>query len=109
MCVIVGVGVANSGEKYIHADQGVWGVRNINPYLTEGDSVVLPRRSKPVSNIPSMVYGNKSTENGYLFLDSKEREDLLLESPESEKVNKKHIKERGWSGGRTFFRKNVKE
>lgn len=91
MCVIVGVCAINNSDKNIYTDKGVWGVKNINPYLTEGNSVALPRRSRPISNIPPMVYGNKSTENGYLFLDAKERSALLSENPESEKYVKKLV------------------
>jgi len=91
MCVIVGVGTVSGTAKKIFTGGNVWDVNNINPYLTEGNNIALPRRSKPISDIAPMVYGNKSTDNGLLFLDSIERDELLREYPASRKFIKKLV------------------
>ncbi len=60
-------------------------VKNINPYLIEGkDSLVISRR-KPISNVPSLMYGNKPVDGGFLSFDSDEKNELILKNPLSVK------------------------
>ncbi|HGH3238049.1 TPA: type IIL restriction-modification enzyme MmeI [Legionella pneumophila] len=53
--------------------------------------MVLPRRTKPISNIPAMVYGNKATENGYLLLSPDEKDKILAENHEANFFIKKLV------------------
>lgn len=64
-------------------------VDNINPYLTRGKNIVLPRRAKPISSLPQMVYGNKPTDGGFLILELDEKNRLLEKYPESNRFIKK--------------------
>jgi type II restriction/modification system DNA methylase subunit YeeA len=92
ICVIVALkNNSQNSKKYLFNETSKWLVSNINPYLTEGSNICLLRRSKPISNIPPMVYGNKATDNGYLFLNKEERDRLLDVNPESHNFIKKLV------------------
>ena len=88
---IIGLSNISVSQKKLYYHGICHIVNNINPYLTAGRSVVLPRRGKPISNLPPMLYGNKSTDNGYLFLTFEEKEELLKEYPQAKKYIKKLI------------------
>lgn len=88
---IIGLSNISVNQKKLYYNGICHIVNNINPYLTAGRSVVLPRRGKPISNLPPMLYGNKSTDNGYLFLTFEEKEELLKQYPQAEKYIKKLI------------------
>ena len=61
-------------------------VKNISPYLLEGSNVAIGTPNKPlVSGVPSLLFGNKPTDGGNLFLTTEEREDLIAREPLSEK------------------------
>ncbi|MBE0499349.1 MAG: class I SAM-dependent DNA methyltransferase [Campylobacterales bacterium] len=88
---IIGLSNISVSQKKLYYNGICHIVNNINPYLTAGRSVVLARRGKPISNLPPMLYGNKSTDNGYLFLTFEEKEKLLKQYPQAEKYIKKLI------------------
>lgn len=103
ICVIVALkNKSNNSQKHLFNEISKWTVKNINPYLTEGENICLLRRSKPISNIPPMVYGNKATDNGYLFLDKEEKDKLLEYNPEADKFIKKLV-------GSSEFIKGIKK
>lgn len=89
--IIVGIRNLNDDKKYLYSDGRKQEVKNVNPYLTEGGNITLPRRGNPISNIPTMLYGNKSTDDGKLFLTPEERLELISTHPESEKFIKKLV------------------
>jgi type I restriction-modification system DNA methylase subunit len=80
-CVIVGVKKANSKNKKLYSSGLERVTKAISPYLTSGSSTVIHRRSKPLSNMPKMLRGDTPTDNGFLSLDEKEREDILVKEP----------------------------
>lgn len=81
--IIVGCRNISKKSKKIFELGRVSDVKNINPYLTTGNNIVLERRAKPLSELPLMVYGNKPTDNGSLILSEKERDKLILDFPSS--------------------------
>jgi len=57
--------------------------KNINPYLVEGKDFALTARTKPICDVPEMLYGNKIVDGGnYLFTDS-EKHDFVKQEPEA--------------------------
>ncbi len=61
-------------------------VKNISPYLLEGSNIAIVTPNKPlVSGVPSLLFGNKPTDGGNLFLTTEERDDLIAREPLSEK------------------------
>ena len=83
-CVIVGFSSAsNTGVNYLYTGDRVQIVKNINAYLIDAPDVFVISRSSAISDVPPMVYGNKPTDGGFLFLTPKERAELLKAEPAS--------------------------
>ena len=94
-CVIIGLGKSIK-EKYIFDNNRSKLVKNISPYLIEGDITYVKKRSKPLSNLPKMGIGNKPIDNGnYLFSDS-EKIEFIKKEPNSKKYFYR------WYGGVNF-------
>ncbi|BBQ25478.1 hypothetical protein WP2W18C05_16940 [Aeromonas sp. WP2-W18-CRE-05] len=65
-------------------------VRNISPYLIEGNNTaVTPQNTPIVSDVPPLLFGNKPTDGGNLLLNRNEYEGLITNEPQSEKLLKK--------------------
>lgn len=90
-CVIVGFSSAeNPGKrKLFMSKQVVHEVDNINAYLIEAPNVFIDSRSTPISDVAQMVYGNKPTDGGFLFLTPDEKNELLKKEPAAEKYIKR--------------------
>ena len=85
-CVIVGFScMENSAPRCLYSAERMLMVDNINPYLIDAPDIFVESRSSSICDIPPMVYGNKPTDGGYLFLTPEEREALLSAEPECEK------------------------
>lgn len=83
--VIIGFANFNTSDKLIFEYDDIRGephelaVKNINPYLIEGNDTFLLTRKKPICNVPEMLYGNKIVDGGfYLFTDDEKK--AFLES-----------------------------
>ena len=66
-----------------NADGTITKARNINPYLIDADNVFIESRAKSLCDVPQMVYGNKPTDGGFLFLTEEERDEFLKKEPSS--------------------------
>lgn len=85
-CVIVGFSVAPTDQaRRLFISERVQIVENINAYLLDAPDVFIDSRTTAICDVPQMVYGNKPTDGGYLFLTSEERDELLEREPETEK------------------------
>ncbi|MFA0032653.1 class I SAM-dependent DNA methyltransferase [Vibrio sp. 10N.222.51.E8] len=91
--VIVGLSSQSKVSKLYQKFDAEWHsqqVSNISPYLVEGSNTAVVPRSKPMTaSTPLLLYGNKPTDGGHLFLNSAEREELLKVEPNAEKWIKK--------------------
>lgn len=91
--VVIGLGkeAAPPRRLFIRGESG-WleqSVKNIGPYLLPGESTVVRSRTKPLADVPPMVFGNKPTDGGNLILSPHERDDLINPHPEIEPWVKK--------------------
>lgn len=85
-CVIVGFSVvSNSQERKLFTSERVQIAENINAYLLDAPNVFIDSRSTAICDVPQMVYGNKPTDGGFLFLTTEERDEFLQKEPEAEK------------------------
>ena len=85
-CVIMGFSVAsNPAPKHIYTMDRPQIVENINAYLIDAPDIFIESRSIAISPVPQMVYGNKPTDGGFLFLTSEERDELLAKEPNTAK------------------------
>jgi hypothetical protein len=89
--VIIGLRHISNKPKYLYNDNIKHEVKNINAYLVNAENIIVPSRSKRLSNIPLMSYGCKFTDGGNLILSSDEKDVLLQKYPSSLKFIKKLV------------------
>ncbi|MBS0414551.1 MAG: class I SAM-dependent DNA methyltransferase [Proteobacteria bacterium] len=86
-CVIVGFGLQDRPGKVIHEYADIKGqplavpAANINPYLVDAPDVVLPRRSKPICDVPEIGIGNKPIDDGNYLFTTTERDAFIAAEP----------------------------
>jgi hypothetical protein len=81
--VIIGVRNKQNKPKYIYDEINHKEVKNISPYLIEGNDSFVTKRPKAFSHFPKMEYGNMAIDGGNLILSEIETEKLLHEFPHS--------------------------
>jgi type II restriction/modification system DNA methylase subunit YeeA len=93
--VIIGFRFGDNSDKFlfeyptISAEPLSRKVRNINPYLVNGDDMTLPSISKPICEAPSMQSGSALRDGGFLIISDQERDSFLAMHPEGKKYIKK--------------------
>ncbi|MGL4351167.1 MAG: class I SAM-dependent DNA methyltransferase [Plesiomonas shigelloides] len=91
--VVVGLSSRSKSRQLFQQVDGEWhssNVSNISPYLVEGSNIAISARSTPlVSHVPPLIYGNKPTDGGHLFLTREERDELLRLEPQAARWVKK--------------------
>jgi hypothetical protein len=89
-CVIVGVQNINSGKKHLFYNGISKQVKNINPYLSEGSTIFIERKSKVLTNFfPQMVIGSMARDGGNLILTDIEKASFLERNPKSKPLLRK--------------------
>ena len=83
--VVIGVGKGRK-PRQIFDDGIVREVEEINPYLLPGSAVVVETQSRPISKIAKMNYGNLPGDGNHLSLSQSEKDNLLREHPEVQKL-----------------------
>lgn len=87
-CVIIGfshdtVYINNINyDKMIYSEGGTLTANNINPYLIDAPDIFIESCKTTLNDIPMMVYGNKPTDGGNLFLSPEERDVLWEREPD---------------------------
>ena len=90
-CVIIGFGLHDRPGKVIYEYADIKGqphavpAANINPYLIDAPDVVLPRRSKPVCDVPEIGIGNKPIDDGNYLFTTAERDAFIAAEPAAAK------------------------
>lgn len=81
-CVIVGFSSApNYAARIIYSSDRAQAAENINAYLIDAPTVFIESRNTPLCEVPQMVYGNKPTDGGFLFLSPKEYQGVISAEP----------------------------
>lgn len=78
----------------INGDARAESVRNISPYLVEAGDTVVRSRSKPMAEVPPMVWGNKPVDGGFLMLSAEEYTQYIAEEPEGAALIKRLVSAR---------------
>lgn len=102
--VIIGFGAFDiTGKKiyeYTHESSGrgkreeivsVQIARNISPYLIDGSDLTIINRSKPISDVPEISFGNQPIDGGNLVIEKCDLQDFLNESDVSKKFIRPYI------------------
>ncbi|CAM5789263.1 DNA methyltransferase [Ottowia pentelensis] len=90
-CVIVGFGLQDRPGKVIYEYADIKGqphavpAANINPYLVDAPDLVLPRRSKPIGDVPEIGIGNKPIDDGNYLFTTAERDAFIAAEPAAAK------------------------
>jgi hypothetical protein len=74
-------------------------VRNINPYLVEGEELVILKKSRPLCDVPEINFGNMPNDGGNLLLDDNEKKQLLKNEPEAKTFVKPLMSAKEWLNG----------
>lgn len=106
-CVVIGFGKENIKEKYLFEYADIKGepkkvkVRNINPYLVQGNDTTILKRRTPISSIPEISFGSMPNDGGHLLLTDEERKELLAHEPEAKKWIRPLISAHEYLNGKT--------
>lgn len=87
--IVIIVGLRNKTQKkdkLIYADKQIKNVSNISPYLTEGESTFIFKRSKSISNLPELRSGNRALDDGNFMMSRQEKDAIVSQFPSSEKI-----------------------
>ncbi len=90
--VIVGFGLNDWPEKRItdyepDEEQPTTSIaRNIGPYLVDGPDIVIASRSRPICDVPPIVFGNMPNDGGNLLLSDDEKNELLRQEPSAKRL-----------------------
>lgn len=93
-CVIIGFANFDTNEKYIYeydninAEPTELKAKNINPYLVEGSDMYIEARTKPICNVPKMVYGSKIVDDKNFLLNDEEKAEYIKKEPSGAKFIK---------------------
>ena len=96
-CVIIGFAGFDTSNKLLYQYVSVKGdptelsVRNINPYLVEGNDVVIVRRQKSLCPAPEIGIGNKPIDGGYYLFTTDEKQLFITTEPQSAKWFKRWV------------------
>lgn len=88
-CVIVGFSTGRHGEKIIFDGDEKIIAKNINPYLVDAPDIFVESRTNAICDVPAMVYGNKPTDGGHLFIEADEYGAFIEREPLSQKYIKR--------------------
>lgn len=85
-CVIVGFACySDNKEKTIFSGNTISKVRNINPYLFDGQTIFLKSRTRSIAGKPKMTKGNQPTDGGNLIIKEKDLDSFLKNEPKAKK------------------------
>lgn len=87
--VIIGLRNIHNSQKKLFNDNSYLYCNNISPYLIPSNNFIVEKRLNPISSLlPTMSYGNKPADGGFLILTDEEKNELTRNYPESKKFLK---------------------
>ena len=91
-CVIIGFSFGNdAGRRRLFSSDGCKCTYNISPYLTEGPTVFIVSRKKPLCDVPAITKGCQPTDGGNLIIEEDELKSFLMKEPLARKYIKQLI------------------
>jgi hypothetical protein len=89
--VIIGFASYDGKQKLIYeyddvkSEPHLLKVKNINPYLVEGKDIVISKRTKPIIDVPDIVFGSMPNDGGNYLFTNQEKKDFILKEPKAKK------------------------
>jgi hypothetical protein len=99
-CVIIGFSYINKPQKYLYNNSGVHKVNNINAYLIDAPNIFVTARKTPLFNVPEIVTGNQSTDDGYFYISQDEYNEFIKSEPKAKKFIKRAYNSQGFINGK---------
>ena len=86
-CVVISLNSTSHSlkQKYILDGTLQLKANNINPYLVDGDNIIVAKAKHSISGFDKMLGGCQPREGGYLMLTDTQKEDMILNHPRSER------------------------
>ena len=82
--IIVGFSYDNTGQKRIFDNGNVTNVKNINAYLTDAPDIFISGRSKPLCDVPEMIFGSMPNDGGHLSdWSTEEKNEVVKKYPDA--------------------------
>jgi len=81
--VIIGFAAFDAKQKYIFEYEDIKGepdvvkVRNINPYLVEGNDIFIVKRRSPICDVSAISFGNMPNDGGFFLFTDQEKQEFL--------------------------------
>ncbi|VXC56435.1 class I SAM-dependent DNA methyltransferase [Chryseobacterium sp. 8AT] len=101
--VIIGLRNISSAPKYLFKEVVVKEVKNINAYLIDFPNTFIVPRTKSISKLPEMSFGNMPNDGGNLILNQEEFEKIKSDVPSSDSFLKKFIGAEEFLNGKTRY------
>lgn len=89
--IILGLRNVSNKEKYLFTESIAKSVRNINAYLLDAINVYIQPKTKSISKLPEMNFGNMPNDGGGLILNQAEFDSIKIEVPNSDIFLKKFM------------------
>ena len=89
--VIIGIRTSTNKEKFIFAGNIRKNVKNISPYLTEFNNIIIFPRLKPLSHLPEMIKGSSPCDDSNLLLEQDDYLKIIANYPNAVPFIKKYI------------------
>ena len=90
--IIVGLrNICDKRPKYLYTDNLRKEVKNINAYLLDSNDIFIVAKSKPLSSLPEMFFGNMPNDGGNLLFNEEEYENLVNQYPSAKKFVRKYM------------------
>jgi len=89
-CVILGIRNESEKQQLLYSNGIVRQVKNISPYLHDGNGTIVHTAKQPLSAVPKMVMGNMPRDGGHLILSANEAEELRNSVPESQEFIRRY-------------------
>jgi hypothetical protein len=83
ICVVISTRSISNKLKRLFDGEHVRTLKNISPYLIEGDNTIVRKRARSICGLPYMKYGNKPSDGGHLILSAAERDKIISENPDA--------------------------
>ncbi len=107
-CVIIGFAAFDNDKKYIYeydtpkSEPHEVKAKNINPYLVEGNDIVILSATKPISKVPDIRFGSMPNDGGNFLLEPLQKASLIAKNSKISKFIKPLI------GAREFLNSEEK-
>lgn len=90
-CIIIGFAGFSRQTKVLFDGIQKRTAQNINPYLLDGENIIVFAQRKPFADVPAMVYGNKPADGGNLIIENDEYEDFIAKEPKAQQYIHRYV------------------